>query len=300
MPSEDRGVWGDDDIIAALVDLKPIRFEHFIADLWAQRGWETNVTDGSGDRGIDVVATQSFPYEKKALIQAKRYKSGNNVSGPEVQKYASLKQRGGVDEVVIVTTSRFTSQAIELCEEFNLKPVNREKLVEIIDAASAEGLVREYAGVLDACPSCSGDVGSEDEYCTQCGEHLQPHRAPTIEITHHDETTIPASGQVDEKSETVVISVRGNEIRGEVGESFGREVRRVMIEEGASREEARRIHREHIRFTREDTGVVVEVLGENPTRLNNQVIGKGEKRKLQPGDVIELSNTVRLEVEQIV
>lgn len=299
MSSGDSGVWDGDDVVATLMDLKPVRFERFIADLWSQRGWETKVTDESNDRGIDVIATKSFPYKKKKFIQAKRYKKGNNVSGPEIQKYASLKQRDGVDEVVVVTTSGFTKQAIGLCDEFNIKPVNGEQLVEVIDATSSEDLVREHAGLLNACPSCGGDVNEEDQYCTQCGEHLQPYRTPTIEIANHDETTVVQSEQYSASSGSVVISVREKELRLEIGESFGRVLRKVMVEEGAPRKDARRIHREHIRFLREDGQILLEALGENPTRVNGQLVDKGEKRDVGVGDMIELSHTVRLEVERV-
>lgn len=120
-------------------------FEHFIADLWSRRGWNTDVTSQSGDKGIDVIATQAFPYPKKVLIQTKRYRETNSVSGPELQKYASLKQRENVDEVVIITTSGFTDQAEVIADDFNIKLIDGETLQRLVREMAAEDLVATYA-----------------------------------------------------------------------------------------------------------------------------------------------------------
>lgn len=120
-------------------------FEHFIADLWARRGWNTDVTSQSSDKGIDVVATKAFPYPKKVLIQTKRYRGTNSVSGPELQKYASLKQRENVDEVVVITTSEFTNQAEVIADDFNIKLIDGKTLQRLVGEMSAEDVVATYA-----------------------------------------------------------------------------------------------------------------------------------------------------------
>ncbi|MFC7230540.1 restriction endonuclease [Saliphagus sp. GCM10025308] len=126
-------------------DFSPNQFEHLIADLWTLQDWNTQVTAQSNDKGIDVVATQDFPYKQKILIQAKKYGERSRVSSPEMQKYASLKQRDEVDSVIIVTTSEFTGEAKSIAEEFNLKCINGKQLLKFIHRLEAEQLVRDYA-----------------------------------------------------------------------------------------------------------------------------------------------------------
>ncbi|EFW91167.1 restriction endonuclease [Haladaptatus paucihalophilus DX253] len=133
-----------DQILPLLQQLNGYEFEEFVSDLWSFRGWETEVTSQSGDKGIDIIATKSFPYPKKTLIQTKRYGTDSSVSGPELQKYASLKQRDSVDEVIVITTSRFTNQARSLAQEFNIKLVNGDTLSELVVEMSAEELVESY------------------------------------------------------------------------------------------------------------------------------------------------------------
>lgn len=44
-------------------------FEHFIADLWREEGWEARVTPPSGDGGIDVIATNNTLVPRNMLYK---------------------------------------------------------------------------------------------------------------------------------------------------------------------------------------------------------------------------------------
>lgn len=64
--------------------LDPVEFEEFVADVWSEQGWQTQVTNISNDRGIDVIAQRDTPISEKHLIQAKRYSSDNLVGSPDI------------------------------------------------------------------------------------------------------------------------------------------------------------------------------------------------------------------------
>lgn len=114
--------------------LEPYEFEHFVANLWEDKGWQTHVLPESNDYGIDVVATKSDPTPQKILIQAKRYAEDNRVGAPDVQQYRSLlEQEPDADSVVIVTTSSFTKQAQEIADRVNVKLVDGDALLKIVD-----------------------------------------------------------------------------------------------------------------------------------------------------------------------
>ena len=120
-------------------------FEYFVGDLWERMGWECNVSQASVDAGIDVVATKPNPYPQKTIIQAKRYGPNTTVSGPAIQQYASLKQQeSGVDSVVIATTNTFTRAAEKRAEELNVKLVDGDDLVSMVDELGAEDLLEQY------------------------------------------------------------------------------------------------------------------------------------------------------------
>lgn len=133
-------------LIDVLRTMDDYDFEHFVAELWERRGWETTVSEQSGDRGIDVVATKSVPYEQKILIQAKRYGENTTVGSPDIQQYASLKnQQPGVDQVLVVTTNRFTNQATEIAQQLNVKCIDGNDLVRLVEEESSKDLVEKYA-----------------------------------------------------------------------------------------------------------------------------------------------------------
>lgn len=120
-------------------------FEQFLADLWAERGYSTKVSQETIDAGIDVIATKQSPYLQKELIQAKRYNAENKVGGPEIQQYASLKHQGeNVDSVVVVTTSSFTRHARERADELNVKLVDGDQLVQMVQDLDAAHLLAKH------------------------------------------------------------------------------------------------------------------------------------------------------------
>lgn len=145
VPIEEGPIETDDRLKRVLQDMDPYDFEEFVADLWARMGWETEVSEAARDRGVDVIARKAMPYEQTTLIQAKRYGPNTTVGSPEIQQYASLEdQYGGIDKVAVVTTNEFTGQAKELADTLNVKLVNGDDLVYLLQHHEAVDLVAEY------------------------------------------------------------------------------------------------------------------------------------------------------------
>lgn len=119
-------------------------FEYFVADVWDERGWDTEVTTASGDGGVDIFASKHNPSKKQA-IQAKRYGSKTSVGGPEIQQYASLQlQFPDVDEVVVVTSGSFTKAALQRAQELDVTTVDGRELSQIVEENDLTGLVSAY------------------------------------------------------------------------------------------------------------------------------------------------------------
>jgi len=116
--------------ISKLQSIDPYEFEKLVAQVWGAMGYETKIRKKSGDKAIDVEATRG---KEKVLIQAKRYSSTNKVGGPDVRKYATLYQQDPfADQVVIVTTSSFTSQAKEIGVEQNVRLINGQEFSQLL------------------------------------------------------------------------------------------------------------------------------------------------------------------------
>ena len=120
-------------------------FEYLIADVWRAQGWHTTVTQGTADRGIDVIAEQQEPVTQKHLIQVKRYREGNTVGSPEIQQYSSLRhQEADADLVIVVTTSTFTRQARQMAQDLNVKLIDGDGLCRMIEDHGLYYLLENY------------------------------------------------------------------------------------------------------------------------------------------------------------
>ena len=144
----ENSTWNSDQLQRRLQAMDDFDFEHLVADLWREQGWEAEVEQQSGDAGVDVRATMVQPYNRKALIQAKRYSDNNPVGGPDIQQYSALKQQeSDVDEAIIVTTGRFTGSAEDRASDLNVKAINGQELVDLIESLDAYSVVEEYVGL---------------------------------------------------------------------------------------------------------------------------------------------------------
>lgn len=134
------------------------------------------------------------------------------------------------------------------------------------------------------CPECGAEIESGDSFCSSCGESLETHR--------------PGGMAASVAPKTLVLATRGEEIAVTDGDTIGRELRRVIIETGGDEDQAVRVHREHLRFVRENGQFYVVNLGTNPTRVNGQPMRKGDREPISPGDEIELSGVVGLVIRE--
>jgi len=123
-------------LIERIHSMDPFQFEFLAAELLRKTGYENvEVTNRTGDKGIDITAnlTVGGLTNVKTVIQVKRYKLGNNISGrhiTQIRGSAEVDQRG-----LIITTSDFTKDAIRESKAPNKMPVslvNGEKLIDLL------------------------------------------------------------------------------------------------------------------------------------------------------------------------
>lgn len=139
-----------EDTKTRLQNIDPYEFEQFVADLWEAQGWETEVSQASNDMGVDVIARKADGMvEQKLAIQAKRYSAGNKIGRQDVQQYYSMKvQDAQADAAVIVTTSSFTKPAEDWASEHNVKLIDGDDIIQLLNEKSAGHILDEYAPTL--------------------------------------------------------------------------------------------------------------------------------------------------------
>jgi hypothetical protein len=184
-----------EELLSRLRDIDEYEFEELVADIWEQNGWETTVTTGSNDGGIDVIAQKSIPYPQKHLLQAKRYAAGNKIGRPDIQQYYSLKNKPDVDAVAVVTTSSFSSQAEQAAKELNLKLIDSQKLCQIIsELNNPQDLLSKYTKVDSQStesesstePKLSTELNSSTSYDGSINDKVPDHTS--VEDFYSDST----------------------------------------------------------------------------------------------------------------
>lgn len=104
-------------------------FEYFCADLLKNNGFQNvEVTQGSGDHGIDILAEKD---DITYAIQCKCY--SKDISNSAVQQAHTGKSIYKKDIAVVMTNRNFTLQAKEEAEALGVKLWNREKLLSFIN-----------------------------------------------------------------------------------------------------------------------------------------------------------------------
>lgn len=138
--------------LPSLIRISPSEFEQLVGALWERQGWNTTVTRESRDRGIDIIAESRV---RRQFIQVKQYGGGNKIGRPAIQQYSGLYRQYDVDEVVVVTTSAFTTEAVQTAHEVGVDLIDGDALVELISEAGGSHFL-ERNGVPSASTSRTG------------------------------------------------------------------------------------------------------------------------------------------------
>lgn len=106
-----------EELLAAVLDLSPERFERLVVQLLIAMGYgkgdpaQGKAVGKSGDGGIDGVINEDALGLDAVYIQAKRYAPGNTVGRPDLQAFVGAMTGEGATKGVFFTTSAFTSGA---------------------------------------------------------------------------------------------------------------------------------------------------------------------------------------------
>jgi restriction system protein len=118
----------------------PPFFEELIIDLLVKMGYGGSRPDAasqlghSGDGGVDGVINEDRLGLDRVYIQAKRYAEGNVVGRPAVQSFVGSLVGMGATKGVFVTTSKFSSEAIEFARHLTQRVIliDGQRLAELM------------------------------------------------------------------------------------------------------------------------------------------------------------------------
>ncbi len=106
--------------------MSPRDFEIYISDYFASLGYETILTKQTRDGGFDMILSSKYPVELKILVECKKWSEQNKVDIGVIRSLYGVHSSEKVNKSIVVTTSRFTKDAIEFAEQ-------QKTQIELID-----------------------------------------------------------------------------------------------------------------------------------------------------------------------
>lgn len=131
------------ELLQKVIDLSPSFFERLVIDLLVKMGYGGSVKDAgkaigkSGDEGIDGTIKEDKLGLDTIYIQAKKWKIGNVVGRPEIQKFVGALAGQGAKKGIFITTSAFSKDALDY------NPRNETKIV-LIDGEQLAQLMIDF------------------------------------------------------------------------------------------------------------------------------------------------------------
>ena len=111
----------------------PYDFEQQVAQMLRGRGLTAEVTGGTGDEGVDIIAYDNTPVTGgMSLIQCKRYSPDKKVGVAEVRELYGTMQEKQSAKGVLVTSSTFTAGALKFAEGKSIELIDGVQLSELI------------------------------------------------------------------------------------------------------------------------------------------------------------------------
>lgn len=125
--------------LADFLALSPDQFELAVGDLLSEAGYrEMRRVGGVGDLGADLICRDTSG--RKVVVQCKRYAPEKRVGSQVIQTFIGMvsvhhrAQRG-----IVVSTSEFTTPAIDLAREHGILLIDGEALVTLAQGIDAGG-----------------------------------------------------------------------------------------------------------------------------------------------------------------
>jgi restriction system protein len=113
--------------------LDPYQFEAFVAALLRAMGYKAEVTQASGDGGVDVIAFRDPLGLEPPIIKVQCKRTLGTIGGPDVQKLAGALAHGGSEVGLFVTLGSYSTDAIHIERtRQDLRLINGNALVSLV------------------------------------------------------------------------------------------------------------------------------------------------------------------------
>ncbi len=134
-----------DGLVAAFAQ-RPSDFEPFCADLFRAVGYRAQVTAATNDGGVDLRLQRDG---RTTIVECKCYGRSHTVGRPVLQKLHGANAVEHADAMMVVTTSTFTSGAVEFARQTGIELVDGDRLISMVRQAWGHVLPPEVCPATD-------------------------------------------------------------------------------------------------------------------------------------------------------
>lgn len=128
----------ESELLIKLRGLDPYFFERLVLDVLVAMGYgvsnkdSAKVTQKSNDGGIDGIINEDALGLDRIYLQAKRYKDGSSIGRKEIQSFVGALAGEGATKGVFITTSNFSTQAMDYAKNQNIILIDGEYLTKLM------------------------------------------------------------------------------------------------------------------------------------------------------------------------
>ena len=122
------------DFVADILQkMDPYRFEEFIAGVLTAMGYHVDVTQQSGDGGVDVIASRDPLRLTPPIIKVQCKRTVSPIGGPAVQGLLGTLAQGGNELALFVTLGGYTTEALHIGRtRHDLRLITGNELIELV------------------------------------------------------------------------------------------------------------------------------------------------------------------------
>jgi len=120
------------------MNVSPYEFEEVICQMFKDAGFSAELTPRSSDFGADIIL-KKIGIDERIAVQVKRYAPDHKVGVKEISQAVAGREHYQCDKSMVITTSSFTSQAIQLARSTQTVLWDWAKLYQAIQTLYLEG-----------------------------------------------------------------------------------------------------------------------------------------------------------------
>lgn len=122
-----------DFVAEVLQHMDPYRFEHLVAGLLKALGYRAEVTQQSGDGGVDVIASRDMLRLSPPTIKVQCKRTSNPVGAPAVQALLGTLAQGGNELALFVTLGNYSNEALHIGRtRQDLRLLSGKELIDLV------------------------------------------------------------------------------------------------------------------------------------------------------------------------